>query len=63
MNFLQTAEKVGLFLLEHADLIEDVYDVIASGASKESVKAAIRSVKVTVSDAAMKEELDVPDEG
>jgi hypothetical protein len=54
---IEALTKVGAFLLEHGDLVDDIYDVIASGASKASVKKAIRALKVKVSDEAMKEEL------
>jgi hypothetical protein len=49
--------KVGEFLLEHADLIGDVIDVVASGASKDSLRKAIRDLKIEISDEAMREEL------
>lgn len=50
-------EKLGVFLLENADLLDDVIEVINSGTPKEALRAAIRAVKVKVSDEAMKEEL------
>ena len=53
-------QSVAMFLLEHLDLIEDIVDVLASGASKDSIREAIRAVKVEVSDQAMKEELGLP---
>ncbi len=49
--------EAGKFLIEHADLVEDIVDVLASGGSKASIKQAIRGIKVKVSDAAMREEL------
>lgn len=60
MSLLSTAKDVGKFLLEHADLLDEVQDVIASGVSKDSVRAAIRALKVKVSDEALKEELGLP---
>lgn len=44
-------------LLENADLLDELVDLISSGASKESIKAALRAVKVKVSDEAIQEEL------
>ena len=61
MNFLSAATEVGTFLLEHADLVEDIVDVIKSGGSKDSIKAAIRQIKVEISDQAMREELGLKD--
>jgi hypothetical protein len=54
---IETLTKAGLFLLEHADLLDEIQEVITSGVSKESVKKAIRALKVKVSDEALKEEL------
>ncbi len=54
---IETLAKIGQFLLEHADLVDEIYELIASGVSKESIKKAIRALKVKVSDEAMKEEL------
>ena len=54
---LSTVAKVGEFLIEHYDLVEDIADFITSGGSKEALKKLIRSGKVAVSDAAMREEL------
>ncbi len=50
------------FLAAHADIIEAVVELIDSGASKDSIKAALRAVKVKISDEAMREELGL-DEG
>jgi len=52
-----TLLEIGKFLLEHADLIDDIYEVLASGGSKESLKAAIRALKVKASDDIFHEEL------
>lgn len=52
------ALEMGKFLLENADLVKDLVEVLDSGASKESVRQAIRSVKVKISDDAFREELD-----
>jgi len=57
MSLASSALKVGEFLLEHADLVDEIVDVIASGVSKDSLKRAIRALKVKVSDEAVKEEL------
>ncbi len=55
--FLVALQKAGQFLLEHPDLVEDVYDLFAHGVSKDALKKAIRDLKVAVSDQAVKEEL------
>lgn len=57
MSLAQSALDVGKFLLEHADLADEIVDVISSGVSKESLKKAIRALKVKVSDEAVREEL------
>lgn len=59
MSLVSGALAVGEFLLEHADLIGEIKDVIDSGASKDSVVKAIRALKVKISDDAMKEELGI----
>ena len=48
---------IGGFLLEHADLVDDLIDVLNSGTPKDALRKAIRAVKVKVSDEALKEEL------
>lgn len=45
------------FLADHADLITAVVKAIESGASKESIQAAIKAAQVEASDAVMREEL------
>lgn len=60
---ISALEKLGGFLLEHADLVEDVVDVLAAGTPKEALKKAIRALKVQVSDAAIKEELGLSGPG
>lgn len=57
-NLAGAAEDIGSFLLEHADLIPEIVDVVRSGASKESLRNAIRALKVKVSDDAFRQELD-----
>lgn len=52
------ALEVGAFLLEHADVLEDVGQALASGTPKEAIRAAIRGAMVKVSDDAIREELD-----
>jgi hypothetical protein len=52
-----------VFLAEHYDLIEDLVSVIRSGASKDSVRTALRDLKVEMSDQAMREELGFPPTG
>lgn len=52
--------RLALFLLEHADLIEDLVEAIHAGANKDQLKAAIRKAKVQASDAAFAEELGIP---
>jgi hypothetical protein len=54
---VDTIGKVGSFLLEHGDLVEDIAEAFARGTPKDVIKAAIRHAKVEVSDAAMREEL------
>ncbi len=49
--------KAGAFLLEHADLIDDIADALAKGTPKDAIRTAIRVAKVQASDAAFKEEL------
>ncbi len=46
------------FLLEHLDLLEDLFQVITGGADKEAVRKAIRSAAIAASDAQMHAELD-----
>jgi hypothetical protein len=46
------------FLADHADVIEAIIKAIDSGASKESVKAAIKAAQIEASDAVMREELE-----
>lgn len=53
----QAITSVAMFLLEHLDLIEEIYDAIKSGAPKDAIRAAIREAKVQASDAAFREEL------
>ena len=48
---------IGGFLLEHADLVDDLIDVLNSGTPKDALRKAIRAVKVKVSDEELKEEL------
>jgi hypothetical protein len=45
------------FLAAHADVITAIVKAIEAGASKESVKAAIKAAQVEASDAVMREEL------
>jgi hypothetical protein len=52
-------EKIGRFLLEHADLALEVIEALERGTPKDAIRAAIRAAKVQVSDAAMREELGV----
>jgi hypothetical protein len=54
---IEALSKVGAFLLEHADLIDDIVDAIAKGTPKDAIRAAIRAAKVQASDAAFREEL------
>jgi hypothetical protein len=49
---------VGAFLLEHADLIEDVAEALKSGTPKDAIRAAIRGAIVKTSDDAIREELE-----
>lgn len=54
---MMTIAQIFAFLAEHTDLIEALYELIQSGVSKDSIKKAIRALKIEVSDDAMKEEL------
>lgn len=54
---IEALGQVLAFLAEHADLVTALYKAIASGASKDSIKAAIESAEVTASDEVMREEL------
>lgn len=54
---IEALTKTAAFLLEHADLIEELADAIAKGATKDALRLAVRAVKLEVSDRAMKEEL------
>lgn len=54
MEALATA---GVFLLQHADLLEDIVKALEAGTPKDALRLAIREAKVKVSDAAMREEL------
>ncbi len=45
------------FLLEHIDILDEIVDLVRSAASKDSIRAALRALKVKVSDEAMREEL------
>lgn len=56
---ITTLAAIAGFLVEHHDLVEDLIDVIASGGSKDALKKAIRDVKVSISDQAMKDELGI----
>ena len=62
---IEALEQVGGFLLEHADLVGDLVDVIQSGgsqdATKKLIRAALREIKVKVSDQAFREELGLDD--
>lgn len=46
-----------VFLVEHADLIEEIAVAIKAGASKDAIRAAIKRAMIDVSDAAIREEL------
>jgi len=48
------------FLAEHVDLVEAIFDAITKGASKDSIKAAIKQAEIAASDATMREELNLP---
>lgn len=56
--WLQALTEVGLFLVEHGDILEDVAEAIAAGTPKEAIQAAIRGAMVAQSDAAIREELE-----
>lgn len=57
MSLVDSALKVGEFLLEHADIVEDVVEALSAGTPKDVIKAAIRKAMVSVSDSAIREEL------
>jgi len=48
------------FLAQHVDLLEALWNAIEKGASKDSLKAAIKQAEIEASDAVMKEELGLP---
>ena len=52
-----TLEEGGEFLLRHPDIIHAVGAVLASGASKESVLAAIRAQMVATAEEALEAEI------
>ena len=54
---MEALAKVGGFLLENADLVDDIVDAISKGTPKDAIRAAIRAAKIQASDAAFKEEL------
>lgn len=62
MSLVDSALKVGGFLLEHADIIEDVVDALSSGTPKDVIKAAIRHAQKKVSEDALREELEAAEE-
>lgn len=49
---------VGQFLLDHADVVEEVAKAIAGGTPKDAIIAAIKGVQVKTSDDAIREELE-----
>lgn len=57
MSLATAALSVGEFLLEHADVVEDIVEALAAGTPKDAIKAAIKDAQVKVSDAAIAEEL------
>ncbi len=48
------------FLAQNSDIIEDIAQAIAAGASKDAIRAAIRRTMIDVSDRAVQEELGKP---
>lgn len=50
------------FLAEHYELIEAIVRAVAVGASKESLRAAIRRAEIEASDKIMREELGLQDD-
>ena len=52
--------QVLAFLWTHADVIAAIVKAIESGASKDSILAALKKAEVEASDAIMKEELGLP---
>lgn len=59
MDPLTLLAAAGSLLASHPEVIQELVDVFKSGASADAVKAAIRGIKVTVSDEAFKEEMGV----
>jgi hypothetical protein len=57
MGLVTAAAEVLEFLIEHADLVDDVVDLIRSGASKDSIRKALRDIKVSLSDKLIQDEL------
>lgn len=58
MSLASSALDVGKFLLEHADIVEDIVTVLRAGAPKDMIRTAIQQVQVKVSDDAIREELE-----
>lgn len=48
------------FLVDHADLIEEIASAIAAGTPKEAIKAAIRRAIIDASDRTVDEEVGIP---
>ncbi len=57
---IATIAEILALLATHADLIEDLINLVKSGASKDSIKHALRDVKVRMSDEFVNEELGLP---
>ena len=54
---MSTVAEIAAFLLEHADLIEDIEKAITAGVTKNTLQKAIRDAMVAASDAEMTREL------
>lgn len=54
---IEALTTVASFLLEHADLVDDIAKAIDGGMSKDELRKAIRDAMVAASDAEMKREL------
>lgn len=57
MSVLGFIAPVAVWLVEHSDLIEDLYGAVTSGTPVEALKTAIRKVQTETSRASILEEL------
>ena len=53
---IDTLLKVGGFLMQHGDIIDDLITLLENADAKPLLKDAIKAIKVQMSDAIMREE-------